>query len=245
MRLAWPTMKHRFSVRHPELSKTVIQEDVEHVYFGNVPRLNLLKSCPVDLLVVDRSHVTKPPLEYRMERCEEIVEATFVSCRPRVVLEVYPPGAQLWDKGPASKVSRTRWAERGYVSRFRRVNATQVGGAISQVRLLVSRVQLHYAPGWVWGEGEDEAFTPRPMSNLLTPPGMVRASSYGTPPGSIPSAFTDPMPATPGAWISTDRGSRRLQFEETARALGVPKDWGLTSGLLSSHLLVATTSLFH
>jgi hypothetical protein len=53
------------------------------------------------------------------------------------------------------------------------------------------------------------------------------------------------MPCCPGAWIQTERGHRRLLFEETARGLGVPKEWKLEPRKLTKSSLSRTTSLFH
>jgi hypothetical protein len=53
------------------------------------------------------------------------------------------------------------------------------------------------------------------------------------------------MPCCPGAWIQTERGHRRLLFEETAQGLGVPKEWKLEPRKLTKSSLSRTTSLFH
>jgi hypothetical protein len=48
-----------------------------------------------------------------------------------------------------------------------------------------------------------------------------------------------------GAWIRTERGSRRLFPEELARGLGVPKEWELSDAGLTDSVLKQTTSAFH
>jgi hypothetical protein len=245
MRLAWPSLKHRFSVRNPEASRCgVATVGVEHITPGTVPKLNLLTRFPVDVLAVERGHMNSPPTKYKPERWETLVDSAIESNHPKVVVEMHPPGAELWEKGPACKSTRTRWADRGYVSRFHRLNATNAGGAIAQTRFIVIRVQLRYSSIWTWAM-EDPSTQHRPMSNLLTPPGLVRFSAYGVPPSTAPNARDEPMPSTPGAWIRTEKGTRRLQLEESARGLGVPKEWNLDPRALSASVLLATTSVFH
>lgn len=54
------------------------------------------------------------------------------------------------------------------------------------------------------------------------------------------------MPSTIGSWISTPHGSRRLQDEEYARGLGVPKAWDFdaTNTAAVGALLTHTTNAF-
>jgi hypothetical protein len=80
------------------------------------------------------------------------------------------------------------------------------------------------------------------MSNLLTPPGLVRATYRKE---FIPDTYdsrTDPMPTQPGSWIRTDRGYRRLQLDEIGRGLGLLKVGSKTA---APGLLQQTTSVFH
>lgn len=64
-----------------------------------------------------------------------MIASTSISARPKVVVE-----SLAWENGPSGKSARTRWTRLGYESQFRRVEATEVGGAIAQSRLLVARV---------------------------------------------------------------------------------------------------------
>jgi hypothetical protein len=92
---------------------------------------------------------------------------------------------------------------------------------------------------------------PRPMGNLLTPPGLLRTRYL--PPSdfdevtllTIPHAQVDPMPNKPGAVIRTEKGIRRLKDEELARGLGLPKSWEVPPENLNQPTLSATTSSFH
>jgi hypothetical protein len=61
------------------------------------------------------------------------------------------------------------------------------------------------------------------MSNLLTPPGLLRAKTNKFVQTGIDPTIK-PMPCRPGLWIKAKCGSRRLQPDEVSRGLGVPKD---------------------
>jgi hypothetical protein len=199
-------------------------------------------------LTVDKGCITQPPHGYEINRWEDLLNHTDQELRPKVVIEIWSSNAQTWEKGPAGKACRERWRERerGYVSRFRRVDTTQVGGAIQQVRFISVRVKEEWASYWQWPEFEKDAFQVRSMSNLLTPPGLVAARDYGTLARScyIPDARTEPMPNRPYAGIKAERGTRRLQFDETAWGLGLPKEWKWDTVSLDHGLLSQTTSLF-
>ena len=250
MNAAWPAMRQVFVVRREEMPALErLHEDQgtspPQLYEARYP-LSLLTRHPVDLLTVDKGCITQPPHGYELSRWETLLDHTAPEGRPKVVVEVWSSNAQTWEKGPAGKACRERWRERGYVSRFRRVDATQVGGAIQQVRFIAVRVKEGWASFWQWPAFEKDAFHVRSMSNLLTPPGLVSARDYGSPTGNcfIPDARVDPMPNRPHAWIKTERGTRRLQFDETARGLGLPKEWKWGTAPLDHGLLSQTTSLF-
>jgi hypothetical protein len=84
------------------------------------------------------------------------------------------------------------------------------------------------------------------MSNLLTPPGLLawQRGRYGGP-ANAPDARMEPIPDHVGAWIRTERGSRRLLPEALARRLGVPKEWKLSEAGFTDSVLKQTTSAFH
>ena len=85
------------------------------------------------------------------------------------------------------------------------------------------------------------------MSNLLIPDGLLPRGVYARPPklAHITEARREPMPSIPGAWISTERGVRRLLPEELAKGLGVPKDKIKERGEIIARSLRNTTSVFH
>jgi hypothetical protein len=83
------------------------------------------------------------------------------------------------------------------------------------------------------------------MSNLLTPPGLVRSNVHVQGRAGDPIAQRDPMPSVMGAYIQTKRGTRRLSPEESSRGLGVPKEWKADPTRITKGLLSRTTTLFH
>jgi hypothetical protein len=82
------------------------------------------------------------------------------------------------------------------------------------------------------------------MSNLLTPPGLIKPHTYVANCTGDPISPAEPMPAEPRAYIQTEVGSQPLLLEETARELGLRKEWGLEPKMLQEGLLERTTSIF-
>jgi hypothetical protein len=244
MRVAWPKLEHSFAVRRKgENVDSDIADPPRAVVIGHhrYPA-KLLSQHPVDLLVVERGYLKHPTQGYQREPWEDLVRATDQAKRPKVVLEAWPSSAEFWNKGPVCKASLTRWSEAGYTSRCKLLNATRVGGAIAQSRLMVARVLHALAPQWTWPCEEAAAAMARPMSNLLTPPGLVRTKHHPGPIAEAASAKLEPMPNQPGAWIQTERGFRRLQLDEVGRGLGLNKASSTTA---VPGPLKRTTSVFH
>ena len=246
MCLAWPALEHIFATRRPNTLETQLGDDVKTVY--PCPRfpVNILRANPVDLLTIENGHLTTPLATSSPQVWERAVSKAPRHKQPRLIIEMWPGGAGLWANSPTSKPFRSRWAELGYVSRSKRVVATKVGGAISQVRFVVARVKLEFSGAFDWPDIVDDDAPPRAMSNLLTPPGLLRKQHFD------PSSFrgtgaiyevTSPMPASPGRWVHTTKGIRRLQPEEVANGLGAKKAWRIPA--TSSDILARTTSLFH
>jgi hypothetical protein len=241
-------LEHIFSVRRSDNDKIRGKNSPEPRQILKEPhRLpnTLLNNFPVDLLTVERGFSTKPPLKYERDAWEKLISRTEQSRRPRVILEAWPPNAQLWTKGPTCKSTTTRWHEMDYVTRCKRIEAINVGGAIHQARLLVARVGKEWSHLWVWSAEEADIDTPRPMSNLLTPPGLVGSHKYVEGRMGDPIAVVHPMPSIMGAYVQTERGTRRLMPEETSRGLGVPKEWKIDPKNITKGSLERTTSLFH
>jgi hypothetical protein len=131
----------------------------------------------------------------------------------------------------------------GYTTRCRVINAVEVGGAINQERLLVACVHAFWNHLWTWGDLEAGEEVTQPMSNLLTPPGLVPRHLYDhRSKRVVPDARVNPMPCYIGAWIQTEKGVRRIMPEETSKGLGAPK---AEQTALTASILGSTTSLFH
>jgi hypothetical protein len=147
MRAAWCELEHAFSLRrNGEEGQGEKNPDPRHLLREH-PRLpnDLLTRFPVNLLTIKQASATLPPVSYERKSWEKVITRTAPTNQPRVVVEACPPNAQLWTKGPACKSVVNRWHDMEYVSRYKRVSATDVGGAINQARLLVARVELKWS----------------------------------------------------------------------------------------------------
>jgi hypothetical protein len=136
MRAAWPKLEHVFSVRRSNEGeiKGQMSPEPRHVLKERhrLPN-NLLSKFSVHLLAIERGFSTKPPLNYKQDAWwEKLISRTEWSKRPQVILEAWPPNAQLWTKGPTCKSTTTHLHEMEYTTQCKRVEATKVGGAISR-----------------------------------------------------------------------------------------------------------------
>ena len=156
MKEAWPSLEHKFSVRRSAIELAGdAGTNKPTIYLGHhrYPAI-LLKKHPVDLLAVENGYLKTPPIKYSRTAWTNLVEGTPQECRPRVVVETWPASAQMWRQGPICKAHTTVWKEMGYTTRCRVVNATEVGGAVNQERLIVARVHVHWDHLWRWGRFE-------------------------------------------------------------------------------------------
>lgn len=127
-----------------------------------------------------------------------------VDAHPKIVFEAWPQQAQLWAQGQISKGPLTHWKELGYISWCAFMQTTKHGGAIVINRLIVVRYRAAEVDHWVWPKEACDVVWP--MSNLLTPPGLVKTWYEKTRAGT-PVAETDPMPSRSGALIHTTQGT--------------------------------------
>jgi hypothetical protein len=213
--------------------------------------LQIMERRPVDLLLVDASTKTPSCLRDPTPRWEQAIGSTSLAKRPLVILESWKGGVLVWENGPAGQSSKKRWDHLGYTTRVRHLDAQRVGGALVQPRLMVVHtLKTGEYRDWSWAPMEVGG-APRPMGNLIMPPGLLRTRYL--PPSdfdevtrlTIPHAQIDPMPNKPGAVIRTEKGIRHLQDEELARGLGLPKSWKVPPERLNQSTLSATTSSFH
>ena len=248
---AWPKLEHIFAVRRGPKKISLASVGVKFCYWGphrSHPRL--LDKHPVDLLVVEKSSIQKAPEATQVANAhEKMIEGASEGNRPSLVVETWRGNAQLWTYGPMGKLCVIRWVQMGYYSRCKRVEATQVGGAINQDRLIVVRVRTGAGlPEWKWQNLErSDSGVQRPMSNLLTPPGLLpRNISYHQSSGkSCPKWDRDPIPSRPGLFIETEKGIRRVLLEEFVRGLGLPKSTLEMPHAALKALAGHSTSLFH
>jgi hypothetical protein len=97
MRSAWPKLEHVFSVRRDDKDGKGESSPEPTQTFRDPHRLsnNLLNDFPVDLLTVEQGFETKPPLSFDRKPWEKLISRTDSKNQPRVVIESWPPNAQL------------------------------------------------------------------------------------------------------------------------------------------------------
>jgi hypothetical protein len=172
--------------------------------------------------VVEQGHLKKPTPTYKREPWEDLIEHTRPENRPKLVVETWPASAQLWIKGPMCKPVSFRWDKQGFESCCRLMCSTRYGGAIDQSWLIVVRVRRGLGLRWTWPEPEACKNIRRPMSNLLTPPGLLCTRNYPHIKRGL-DPILEAMPCRPGVWIWSKNGARRLQLDEVARAWDFPR----------------------
>lgn len=246
MRTAVSALTHKWAVRRQGPDPPAIPgiDPPRRVWRGahRFP-LGIFHQAPVDVVFVEGSHQSKHAMT-NPTRVEQALAVTDVSDRPLYVCEAWNCGAPMWTLGPVSKLVNERWKKLGYLTHCRWVQATQVGGAIDQSRLLVVRVSRSTGTPWEWDRSVNTL--PRPMSNLLTPPGLIPRWAYTISSRAGARVESSPMPSTPGRWITTHEGTRRLEVDEFIRGMG-----GVTPGPpnFGKHPLrsmaLRSTSVFH
>ena len=227
-RWAWTNISHVWSVRNSpmDLSKETADTRLIVKYGPHRVHSKLMRAHPVDILAVDRSgHTTAPakPVGTPWELTSAEVAPVF---RPKIVFEAWYQRSHLWKFGPVGKLSVTRWENLGFSTHCRRLKSTQIGGASAQTRLIVVRISSRCQSHWDWPLADAPEGPWRSMSNLLSPPGFIKAHQYlkeDPSLGVLPNSLEDPMPCSVGTVILTPSGRRRILPEEIARSIGVPK----------------------
>ena len=247
MHEAWSQLAHTWSA-NPDVaspSKTT--------YATRRCKSTLLQDFPVDLLVVERGDITAPPPAATAgpSHWELLITHCTPAQRPTVVIETWQGRASLWPEGPSGKATVKRWSILGYITRCRVIQASAIGGAINQERLVVVRLLPIMDTVWSW-PSLHPAGLPRAMGNLLTPPGLLPPGTFTRKLPPHVNHTSDPqldcMPCgdwtTDGPWLRTERGFRRLLPLEIARGLGIPKH-RLSQDPIDRRHLLRTTSVFH
>jgi hypothetical protein len=237
IRQVWLSAEHVFSSQTVELAlKLEGRPGALEVGPPSRVKANILSKHPVDILSVDMVET---------DLWEGWVESAPATLRPKIIMDVTVP-EQLVDEQleAARRQQRKRLQTLGYDSVSWFLRAHEHGAALHQDRLIVVYFRAawgHTAPTPPLVDG----LPPRAMSNLLAPVGiphsawarkpMCRAST--TPPSANPCRIsghlggspvfdiTGAMPDQIGAWVKTERGCRRLQHLELAKAKGLPPDW--------------------
>ena len=247
---AWKGLTHLWSAGSPRDPAT--PDDVAH-YPGTRFKTNLLQRNPVDILVVERGIIGHTPTasESLGKVWMDLVKGVDPDTRPSVIIEAWQGKAALWEFGPASTALASAWGKVGYASRHRVVTAVNVGGAVTQTRLMVVRHKKGTMPSFRWPDLHPDV-SPRPMGNVLTPVYLLPWATFHKrlpdPMDIYHDPKTDPMPwhnwEGELPWVTTDRGYRRLTWDEVARALGVAKI-SVKDRSVPPRQVLATTSVFH
>jgi hypothetical protein len=246
MRLAAPKLTHQWAIRNQGETPPPWGPPPLSTYSGShrcPPKL--FTTQPVDIVFWDQGHKERSSL-LPTSPVELALASTDDSVRPSFIFEAWGESASTWREGPVSKIFLSRWKTLGYQTHCRWVPAVRVGGAIDQTRLLVVRQHHRVQKEWEWARMEEDHI--RPMSNLLSPPGLTPGWVYRQAPnGPAPDAQGAPMPGQPGRYITDSTGrTRRLEVDEFIRGLGGPvkgpPQFG-KSDLRPSAL--RTTSLYH
>jgi hypothetical protein len=240
-RLVWPKDDHVFS------SQTISKGELK-AHFpgqnGNVKELgpaggvraNVLRTNPVDALLIDGVNY---------HAWGTWIESIGMVERPKVILWFDEAKRILDEKeGPLCKYVRKRMSKSGYRSCYWYLQAEDYGSALVQERVGVLYIRKGCGPEHQLPDKPSPMKLPaRAMSNLLMPVGvpwkaycnekeqmcegqrfrpcLVKAQVRRSPVYET----SGPMPDHPHVWIRSDKGVRRLQHEELAKAKGVPSEW--------------------
>jgi hypothetical protein len=234
-RTVWPEQKFIFFSQQKRLIEAEGSALHELGPPNRVPT-NVLSQHPVDCLMINdcKTQVWSP-----------WISSVPINERPISIL-LFTQAIHLEkESGPASKEHRKFMERLGYSIRFWLMEACDFGAAISQLRLGVLYIQEESAVMLGPKQPTPNELPPRPMSNLLMPFGVPSAAwtkkvpnSKHPDPRGLPCIShlgfgrsdpifdpQGPMPDVLGSWFQVDKGIRRLQIEELAKAKGVPKEW--------------------
>lgn len=132
----------------------------------------------------------------------------------------------------------------GYRTRMRVINATSI---VTRTSLRSKVDDILWIDHKETTDVHSMPTTARPMSNLLTPEGLIKKQHRSKPllQQQGIDIHTEPMPPYT-AWIKTNFGVRRLLLEELARGLGLNKQrLKVLLPVLTPTLLQRTTSIYH
>jgi hypothetical protein len=198
---------------------------------------NILNQLPVDALLIDGR---EPEIWLKW------IITTHMSNRPKVVASFHDPEVLVTEEGVASKVTRKALEKAGYAVQYWYLKAWEYGGALDQDRLACICTLRDFQQ-----EAENlpcptpNGLPPRPMRKLLLPVGIpgsawarskpidceVTSTRYypcivkKTCEGQSVYDSNGTMPDKLRVWIQGDRGVRKAQTEELAKAKGISSTW--------------------
>jgi hypothetical protein len=234
-RTVWPEQEFLFSSQQ----KPLIEAQGQAIYDLGPPNRvtrNILSQHPVDCLMIDG--------------CDTEVWSPWISSapldkRPKAILLFTQATHLEMESGAAAKTHRKSMEKLGYSIHFWLMEAVDFGSAVSQLRLGVLYTQEASDQPQEPVQPSPNKLPARPMSNLLMPVGVpfsawtkmtpqmetadrrclpcISNSHFGR---SAPIFDPQgPMPDALDSWVQVDKGMRRMQIEELAKAKGVPKEW--------------------
>jgi hypothetical protein len=240
-RLVWPKDTHIFSSQSAPKQDLAgqlpgRQGQVKELGPAGGVRKNVLRTNPVDVLLVDGIEHSEWGLW---------IDSVKLAERPKMILWFEEAKMITHEKkGPICKDTRKKLQRSGYRICYWYLQAEDYGAALVQERIGVLYVRKDCGPEKGLPSKPPPMELPvRAMSNLLMPVGVPRKAYCRDKEKEcegqrfLPCEVlkevkkspiyeaTGPMPDHPQAWIRSDRGTRRLQHEELAKAKGVPSSW--------------------
>ena len=237
-RTVWPEQELVFSSQQKSLLEAEGTTTHELGPPNRVPR-TILSQHPVDCLLIDDCNI---------EIWTPWISSVPTNQRPEAIL-LFTQAIHLEkESGAASQVHRKLLKKLGYSINFWLMEACDFGAAVSQLRLGVLYTKETSENQLAPQQPIPNYLPARPMSNLLMPFGVPAAAWTKMVPNSsgghqrcLPCVSTSgfgrapifdpqgPMPDALDSWVQVEKGIRRLQVEELAKAKGVPKEWEPTS----------------
>jgi hypothetical protein len=150
------------------------------------------------------------------------------------------------EHGPIQSGHQKQMMRLGYAAQYWHLDSSLFGAALRQSRLAVVYTQTKFTTKGRPHKPAPMCLPPRPMSNLLLPMGIPTGAWNKSPTEPVlksqrtqyrPCVVTNqvcqtpiysaigPMPDELNVWVDTDRGIRRLQAGELAKAKGLPSEW--------------------
>ena len=225
---------------------------------------NFLNQHPIDVLLIDDGDSSKS-----ITPLNRWIASTDDANLP-LVIAVAGPASRVSQQPDVTwrRARRKELEQRGYQAVEWLINSMDHGAALDQERTF----DVYYqASSWATpapSQPVPQGLPPRPMQNLLMPCG-VPSSQWHKPkmplqleiPTTLPDQPTGPLcvgtcgkgqvlhpsgcmvDSLQDVWVATERGVRRLQAEELAKAKGLPSEWRNKDAPLSPKVVASATSL--